>query len=398
MRATPLERRAWYHDWLLTTGETAPEIRLFALGDYLKSAYQNLRKQIRRERFDLVRRQGAAQLVAGVSGLAVTAAAMVWMVSRTLAGLMSLGDLALFYQAFQQGLSLARALLENVGQLYQNSLFLGNLFAFLALEPQVISPKEPAAAPTCLREAIRFQGVTFRYPGAGHLALRDFNLTIPAGRLVAIVGPNGAGKSTLVKLLCRFYDPDSGSITLDGTHLCSFSVEELRRRITVLFQQPVRYNASVRDNIRFGDLAAVSSDDAVRTAAMNAGAEAFIQRLPEGYDNLLGHWFERGAELSVGEWQRLALARAFLRQAPVIVLDEPTSAMDPWAEADWLHRFRDLASGRTALLITHRFTTAMLADEIHVMEEGRIIESGSHPDLIARGGRYAQWSAMQRLQ
>ena len=179
---------------------------------------------------------------------------------------------------------------------------------------------------------------------------------------------------------------------MDGTDLRAFSVEELRRRITVLFQQPVHYN------IRLGDLAGAPPDDAVRAAAVNAGAETFIERLPGGYDNLLGYWFEKGAELSAGEWQRVALARAFLRQAPIILLDEPTSAMDPWAEVDWLKRFRNLAKGRTAILITHRFTTAILADEIHVMEEGRIVESGSAAELIARGGRYAQWSAMQNLQ
>ena len=319
---------------------------------------------------------------------------MVSMVSRTIAGAMSLGDLALFYQAFQQGLNLTRALLEGVGQLYQNSLFLGNLFEFLELKPQVISPKEPLPAPASLRSGIRFQGVTFRYPGNGRVALCNFNLTIPAGQLVAIVGANGAGKSTLVKLLCRFYDPDCGSITMDGADLRSFSVEEVRRRITVLFQQPVHYNATVRDNIWLGDLTRDPSFDAVRNAAINAGADSFIEQLPAGYDSMLGYSFEKGAELSVGEWQRVALARAFLRHAPVILLDEPTSAMDPWAEADWLRRFRDLADGRTAVLITHRFTTAMLADEVHVMEGGRIIQSGSHADLAAQDGRYAEWAAM----
>jgi len=397
IRVTPIERRAWYHDWLLTTGESAAELRLFALGDHITRLYRELRKRVREERLSLVRRQGAAQLFAGVSALAVTAIAMVLMLSRTLAGMMSLGDLALFYQAFQQGLSLARSTLENVGQLYQNSLFLGSLFEFLSLEPRVISPKEAAAPPPQLRDGIHFENVTFRYPGTGRIALRDFTMTIPARRLVAIVGPNGAGKSTLLKLLCRFYDPESGSIQIDGVDLRCYSLEELRRRMTVLFQQPVRFNATVRDNIQYGDLTR-SGDELMQAAAANAGADNFIKRLPDGYDQMLGHSFSKGTELSVGEWQRVALARAFLRQAPIIVLDEPTSAMDPWAEADWLHRLRALAQGRTAILITHRFTTAMLADEIHVIEQGGIVESGPHAELITRKGRYADWWAMQNLR
>jgi len=397
IRVTPIERRAWYHDWLLTTGESAAELRLFALGDHITRLYRELRKRVREERLSLVRRQGAAQLFAGVSALAVTAIAMVLMLSRTLAGMMSLGDLALFYQAFQQGLSLARSTLENVGQLYQNSLFLGSLFEFLSLEPRVISPKEAAAPPPQLRDGIHFENVTFRYPGTGRIALRDFTMTIPAGRLVAIVGPNGAGKSTLLKLLCRFYDPESGSIQIDGVDLRCYSLEELRRRMTVLFQQPVRFNATVRDNIQYGDLTR-SGDELMQAAAANAGADNFIKHLPDGYDQMLGHSFSKGTELSVGEWQRVALARAFLRQAPIIVLDEPTSAMDPWAEADWLHRLRALAQGRTAILITHRFTTAMLADEIHVIEQGGIVESGPHAELITRKGRYADWWAMQNLR
>jgi ATP-binding cassette subfamily B protein len=392
-RTTSLNRRSRYFDWLLTEGEAAPELRLFGLGGYFKRIYQDLRSQINGESITLARRSAIAQILAAVFALVVTGAAMVWMVLRTRSGQMSIGDLALFYQAFQSGLNLSRGLLENFGQLYQNSLFLGNLFEFLALEPKLVSPVKPVAVPERLREGIRFAGVTFRYPGTGKVAIEDFDLTIPAGHLVALVGPNGAGKSTLVKLLCRFYDPDSGSITIDGTDLRHFSVEELRRMMTVLFQQPVHYNATVADNIRFGD---VSANGSVQAAAVQAGADAFIERLPERYNNLLGAWFEKGAELSVGEWQRVALARAFLRKAPVILLDEPTSSMDPWAEAGWLARFRELAKGRTSILITHRFTTAMLADEIHVMDEGRIVESGSHSDLIGRTGRYAEWWKMQR--
>jgi ATP-binding cassette subfamily B protein len=382
----------------LTTGDTAPEIRVFDLGGHFRDAYQNLRGRLRSERVDLARRQGLAQFMAGVSAWAITGAALVGMVSRALRGAISLGDLALFYQAFQQGLSLGRTLLENVGQLYQNSLFLGNLFEFLDLKPLVISPERAATPPVRLREGIRFHNVTFRYPGTRKIALQDFNLTIPAGRMLAIVGTNGAGKSTLVKLLCRFYDPECGRVTLDGTDLRDFSVEELRRRITVLFQQPVQYNATVRDNIRMGDLKHAPLDEEIRSAARKAGAEDFIHSLPDGYDNLLGHWFEKGAQLSVGEWQRLGLARAFVREAPIILLDEPTSAMDPWAEAEWLGRLRRGAEGRTVVLITHRFTTAMVADEIHVMDQGRIVESGSHSELIDHHGRYSEWWAMQNCQ
>lgn len=394
---TPVERRIRYYDWLLTSGQTAPEVRLFVLGDYFENAFRSLRKVLREKRIALARDQGLAELAAGASTLVVTGAACVWMVLKTLRGQLSLGDLALLYQAFQQGLRLARELLQSVGELYQNTLFLGNLFEFLALEPRVLSPASPVPVPRHLHEGIRFQNINFRYSDAERLALRDFELFVPHGGVVAIVGPNGAGKSTLVKLLCRFYDPESGSITIDGTDLRNFAVDELRRHITVLFQEPVHYNASVRENIGFGDLSRVSENGLVRTAAQAAGAESFINRLPSGYENLLGHFFEKGVELSVGEWQRLALARAFVRQAPILILDEPTSAMDPWAEADWLRRFRDLAAGRTALLITHRFTTAMLADQIHVMEEGRVLESGSHKELIARGGRYAAWWSAQNF-
>jgi ATP-binding cassette subfamily B protein len=286
-----------------------------------------------------------------------------------------------------------RTLLENAGQIYSNVLFLGNLFDFLALEPRIVDPpiKQPMPAG---RGAISFDNVTFYYPGSDRPALRDFDLTIPAGKIVAIVGPNGAGKSTLIKLLCRFYDPDGGQITLDGVPLAELSLAELRRQMTVLFQEPVRYNASAAENIALGDLAVQAGLAEVEAAAHAAGADEAIGRLPAGYDTLLGKWFAGGAELSVGEWQRVALARAFLRQARVIILDEPTSAMDSWAEADWMDRFRALAAGRTAIIITHRFTTAIRADTIHVMEQGRIVESGSHAELLVRAGRYAaSWAS-----
>jgi ATP-binding cassette subfamily B protein len=250
-----------------------------------------------------------------------------------------------------------------------------------------------------LQTGIRFRNVTFRYPGSQRTVLRDFDIIIPAGKVVALVGPNGAGKSTLIKLLCRFYDPEAGQIELDGIDLRSFEVNKLRQLITVLFQQPVHYSATVAENIALGNLDVSPQAPEVWDAARAAGADEPIGRLPQGFDTLLGKWFAGGTELSGGEWQRLALARAFLRQAPLLLLDEPTSALDSWAEAEWLERFRRLAEGRTVVIITHRFTTAMRADMIHVMAEGRIVESGCHEELLAHGGRYAQsWATQMRVE
>ena len=215
-------------------------------------------------------------------------------------------------------------------------------------------------------------------------------MSVPSGKIIAIVGPNGAGKSTLLKLLCRFYDPGEGSIEIDNQNIKQISIDDLRRSITVLFQQPFHYNTTVRDNILYGDLQIEASDAELDAAIHAAGASEIVSRLPNREQTLLGRWFPGGTELSVGEWQRIALARAFLRRAPIIILDEPTSALDPWAEADWLERFRRLAFGRTSIIITHRFTTAMHADVIHVMDRGRIVESGSHQRLLEQSGLYAE--------
>ena len=388
-RATADDRRAWYYDWVMTTAEAAAELRLFGIGGYFQTAYNALRGRLRRERLELTRKQSLAELGASLAALIVIGAAMGWMVWRALHGLVTLGELALIYAAFNQGQGLMRTLLENAGQLYANSLFLSSLFEFLALKP-LVKEVEAARAKRIdqVARGISFNRVSFSYPGSTARALDDFTMFVPAGKIVAIVGPNGAGKSTLVKLLCRFYDPTRGSIDIDGIDLKEVSTVQLRSSITVLFQQPFHYSATVRENIAYGDLELNAAD--VLTAIKAAGAEEIVARLPHHEETLLGRWFAGGTELSVGEWQRIALARAFLRQAPIMVLDEPTSALDPWAEADWLQRFRELAVGRTSIIITHRFTTAMHADIIHVMHEGQIVESGSHLRLIEEKGLYAE--------
>ena len=401
------ERRSWYYDWLLTSGETAAELRLLDLGKHFQTAFQTLRIRLRQEGLRLARIEGLAEAAARTFALLVTGLSLAWMAWRTMQGLISLGQLALFYQAFYQGQALMRTLLQSVGQVYANLLFLSNLFEFLDLQPNVIDPPRPSPLPVPLKQGIRFDQVTFRYPDSERLTLCSFDLFIPAGKTVAIVGANGAGKSTLIKLICLLYDPEGGRIELDGIDLRELSLQELRRTIAVLFQEPVRYNETVAENIGLGNLAtAADPTDAVRRVAERseiervgegAGAREVVERLPRGYDTLLGKWFVEGTELSVGEWKRIALARTFYRQAPVFLLDEPTSSMDSWAEAEWMDRFSTQTRGQTGVIITHRFTTAMRADIIHVMQNGQIVESGSHEELLDREGEYAKsWRRQMR--
>ncbi|WP_028320824.1 ABC transporter ATP-binding protein [Desulfatiglans anilini] len=388
VRNTAAERRCRYYDWMITERNAAPELRLFGLGIPFRDAFRRLREGLRRERGDLAKKEAVGRIGASVFGLAALAGGLAWMSWKASRGTVTLGELTLFYLAFSQGQRMMRDLLSNAGEIYRNMMFLENLFEYLELMPQIQDPERPSTLPEGSGCEVSIVNVSFRYPGSPHPALADFSLLIPKGRIAALVGENGAGKSTLIKLLCRFYDPDAGRILLDGLDLRDLNLPELRRRITVLFQEPVRYHETIGDNIAFGDLAAAPGMGEIEGAARAAGAEAFVHRLPLGYRTLLGKWFG-GAELSVGEWQRLALARAFLRRASLIILDEPTSAMDSWAETDWLSRFRRLAAGRTALIITHRFTTALRADRIYVMHSGCIIEEGTHDELLSMNGRYA---------
>lgn len=388
---TTTERR-WlqYYDQKFTTSAAAAEMRLFRLGPVFEQAFSGLRMSLREQRLRLVLRQSASRMGAALAGLAVVGVALAWMGWHTFHGSTTLGDLTLFYQAIAGGQGLMRGITSSLTQVYGNSLFLGEFFAFLDLKPEVRDPLRAMPGPRDLEEGIAFQNVTFHYPGSERVALKDFNLAIPAGRIVALVGPNGAGKSTLIKLLCRFYDPQGGRITLDGVDIRQFALADLRASLSVLFQTPVAYDASVRDNIAVGDLAAAANGSGIEAAARAAGAHEMISRLPRGYQTLLGKSFAEGTDLSGGEWQRIAMARAFLRKSPVILLDEPTSFMDSWAELEWFDRLRKLANSRTTLMITHRFTIAMRADWIEVMKDGVIVESGTHDMLIRRDGFYAQ--------
>jgi ATP-binding cassette subfamily B protein len=389
MNTTTDRRRTQYHGDLLTMGQYAAEMRVFGLAGYFRDAFMVLRRRLRIERLRLMRQQSIARLGAEAIAVLSSAATIAWMVWRAVLGAATLGDVALFAQAFQRGQGLVRSLLMNIGQIHSNGLFLENLFEYLDLKPVVVSPPDPVPVPQGRANSVRFVDVDFRYPATDRTALRLFNLFIPAGKTVAVVGSNGAGKSTLLKLLCRFYDPENGRVELDGVDLRRFDPAELRKSMSVMFQVPVAYQGSVRDNITLSDLAHATDSADIEAAAREAGVADLIQRLPAGYETPLGKAFAGGTELSSGEWQRIAMARSYFRRSRLIVLDEPTSSMDSWSEAMWYERFSNLAQGATAIIITHRLTIARRASEIHVMEQGQIVESGSHEELIALGGRYA---------
>jgi ATP-binding cassette subfamily B protein len=393
-QSTSTERRTWYLDWLLTATETAAEIRLFQLGGLFSGEFGELRAYLRNQRIAISARQARDRLFAALLSFLAAGFIGVWILLQALAGSLTPGDLVLFYQALQQGLHLVRSLLGNATGIYASMLFLGNLFEFLELETDVAAPAEPVPVPESIASGIRFNGVSFRYPGSSTLAVDHLDLQLPAGRLTAIVGANGSGKTTLIKLLCRLYDPSDGSIELDGVDLRRFDPEALRRSITALLQDPAHFQDSFARNISLGDAASPPDRGRIIQAADAASASTIAASLPDGFDTLLGRAFDFGQELSAGQWQRLALARAFYRRAPLLILDEPTSAMDPWSEAAWLARFRALTAGQTVLLITHRFTAARHADEIHVLDGGRIVESGAHDELLTLNGRYANgWSS-----
>ena len=387
------ERWAQYYETLLTHSSVAAEMRLFGLGGHFRTLYQTLRRRLRTERISLERKQLVESIPAALAAISVTASAMLWITWRALRGLATLGDVALFYQTFSRGQNLMRTLLVSVGQVYDSSLFVSELFDFLSLRPLTApAPGQARHLPDRPRR-VRFDDVSFVYPGTAAPVLNQVSLEFERGRTVAIVGENGAGKSTLLKLLCRFYDPTSGEIFIDGLPMKTIDPEDVWKMTTVLFQFPVQYHASAADNIAYGDLEAGTEGVRTETAARRAGIHDKILSLPSGYETLLGRWFVEGQELSGGEWQRLAMARAFYRDAPVLVLDEPTSMLDSWAEAEWFDRFKSLVRERIGVIITHRFTIARRADVIHVMQQGRIVESGSHEELISVGGLYAaSWS------
>jgi len=393
--ATKRERKALYLHWMLTSDAHAKEVRIFDLGSLLKDRYSDLRQQLRGERLNLAYRKSAADLLSQASMVLALFGSLAFIAYAAVQGRITLGDLVMYFGAFQQGQGFMQSFLTSLSGLYEDNLFLTSLYDFLDLEPKVKEPSHPKALPEKMRRGLTLEGVSFRYPGSDSLVLENVTMLVPPGKTVALVGENGSGKTTLIKLLCRLYDPVEGTIALDGINLRDLRVSDLRRQISIVFQDYSRYNLSARENIGFGDVRCMGNTNEIIAAARCSGADRVIEGLKGGYDTVLGNWFEDGEELSIGEWQKVALARAFMRDSQLIVLDEPTSSLDPRAEDEVFQRFRELARGRTAVIISHRLSTTKGADCIYFLKKGRIVESGTHDNLMKSAGEYAQLFNLQ---
>lgn len=391
---TPETREQNYLEWLIANESPAMEIRLYQLGGLLLDRYRAIFHRLYSEDRDLTVRRGVWSYMLGLVSSAAFYGAYVWIVWETIAGRISLGELTMYLIVFRQGQGAFASILSSIGGMYEDSLYLSNLYEYLGQE--IPRSQGSATRGTLPGDGLRFEDVTFYYPESDKPALNQVTFHLKPGEKLAIVGENGSGKTTLIKLLTRLYTPTGGRILLDGLDLQAWDIGVLQRRIGVIFQNFMRYQFSVGENVGVGDVLNLDDRDQWTIASDKGNALSFIKDLPETFDTRLGRWFKTGRELSGGQWQRIALSRAFMRtSADILVLDEPTSAMDAESEVQIFDRFREMTPNQMAILISHRFSTVRMADRILVMSAGEVVEQGSHEQLVTLKGRYAHLFAIQ---
>ncbi len=395
-RQTPAKRQMDYLRQVAGSREGAKELKLFNLSPYLTTRFTRLSQDIYEENVALSRKKLLAGGLLGVIATLGYYGAYAFVIWRAVTG--SYSDIGEFYyltNAIIQASSNLQQVFSTASGIADQALFLTDLLAFFEMKPTVAANPDGALIPRPIRRGFEFRNVSFAYPGTTRRVLSNFNFTLAPGERIALIGENGQGKTTVVKLITRLYDPTEGQILLDGIDLREYKLEDLHHEIGVIFQDFMRYEMTARENISVGRVESEHSQTEIESAAHKSLAESVIAKLPEGYDQMLGRRFESGVELSGGEWQRVALARAYLRDAQLLVLDEPTAALDARSELEVFERFAELTTGKMALLISHRFSTVRMADRIVVLEGGRLVEEGTHPQLIALGGRYASMFEMQ---
>lgn len=389
-------RQLNYLEYILANDSHVKEVRLFQLGPSLLRRYQTTAEKLYEEDKVLNVRRHSWAFALSLLGTLGFYLCYGFIALAAALGRISIGDLTLYVSAFRQGQQSFQMILATLGGMYENNLYMSNLFAFLALKGTDAEQKELSMERLREEEGIRFENVSFRYPGQTQWALEAINLFIPRGQSLALVGHNGAGKTTFIKLLTRLYEPTEGRILLDGRDLRAWDLDLLRQRMAVVFQDFNRYQFSFQENVAMGSLTHAADPERMARAVSAGGAREVLKQLPDGLATQLGRWFVKGVELSGGQWQKIALARAFMREeADILVLDEPTAALDAEAEFAVFDRFRQLTQNRTSILISHRFPTVRMADSIIVIEKGRLLEQGSHSELLAQRGRYAQLFELQ---